>query len=450
MKQLKPTTIACASILALLLLAPVPAGAVDMSRYVALGDSLTMGVISSSIGEVGQLASYPRQIHLARSSAPFEQPLVSDPGMPARLTLKSLSPLVISPEPGAGVPINTTAASYQNLAVSGAEVSDTLRNRGSDARHTLVLRGRGTAVEQAVAQDPTFITLWIGNNDLLEAALSGIVVDGITLTPLDEFEADFRAITDALAATGADMALANLPGVTALPFVSTIKPFLVDPETQEPIRFEGRTVPLLGPDGFLSPEDKVLISAGVLLARGDGVPAELGGTGVPLPDTVVLNVEELEMLEERAAAYNRIIKAVADETGSALVNIHRTFDRMQRRGFNVAGVRYTTDLLGGLFSFDGVHGTPFSYAVVANEFIRAINRHFGDSQPLVSYVPFITGGAGGIGTTLPIDTSTPIFTGKARRNIRRTLGHRTPRTLARLKRRWLAEQETEETDQQGG
>ena len=74
--------------------------AVDMSRYVALGDSLTAGVISASLGELGQLASYPRQIHRATSSGPFEQPLVSDPGSPARLTLKSLSPLVISPEPG--------------------------------------------------------------------------------------------------------------------------------------------------------------------------------------------------------------------------------------------------------------------------------------------------------------------------------------------------------------
>ncbi|MCZ6508675.1 MAG: hypothetical protein O7A04_11605 [Acidobacteria bacterium] len=70
-------------------------------------------------------------------------------------------------------------------------------------------------------QSPTFVTLWIGNSDVLEAALSGIVVEGITLTPVADFEADFRALADALAATGADLAFANLPGVTAIPFVNT-------------------------------------------------------------------------------------------------------------------------------------------------------------------------------------------------------------------------------------
>jgi len=428
-------------LLAILLLPVSPAAAVDMSRYVALGDSLTHGVISGSIGELGQLASYPRQLHLATASGPFEQPLVSDPGIPARLTLKSLSPLVISPEPGMGSPLNLMAPAYQNLGVSGAKVHDTLTNPGIGSAHALVLRGLGTAVQQAVAQSPTFVTLWIGNNDVLEAATSGIAIDGITLTPLAEFEADFRAVVDALAATGADMALANLTGVTAIPFVNTIAPVLVDPATQRPVLIGGFPVPLIGPDGPLDLGDKVLLTAGSLLARGDGIPVELGGNGNPLPDTVVLNAVELAAINERTDEINDVIATVAAEQGAALVDINAAFERLRTRGLNVGGALYTTELLGGLFSFDGVHASPFGYAVVTNEFIRAINRTFGDSFGLVSYVPFVNGAGGNIGsTTFGLDTSAPILTGRAQRNLRRVLDLRRPKRLLRLKRRWEAQQ----------
>lgn len=417
------------------------AAAVDMTRYVSLGDSLTMGVISASIGEKGQLASYPRQLHFAASSGPFEQPLVSDPGLPARMTLKSLSPLVISPEAGIGSPINLTAPAYQNLGISGANVSDTLNNPGIGTAHALVLRGLGTAVQQAVAQSPTFITLWIGNNDVLGAAVSGIVIDGITLTPADAFEADFRAVVEALAATGADIAFANIGSVTSIPFVNTIAPVLIDPTTQRPVLIGGQPVPLIGPDGLLAPNDKVLLTAGALLARGDGIPVELGGNGNPLPDTVVLNAAEVAAIGVRIAEINAIIATVAAENGAALVDVADTFGRLATRGLSVGGIDYTTELFGGIFSFDGVHPSPFGYAVVTNEFIREINRHFGGGIPLVSFAPFINGGGGDIGTIDGIDTSMPFFSSRALRNLRKVLDQKHPRTLTRLKKRWLAEQE---------
>ncbi len=432
-------TFLAATVLSAVVLSPLSAA--DFTRYVSLGDSLTAGVISASIGEVGQLASFPRQLHLRAGSGEFEQPLVSDPGIPARLTLKSLSPLLISPEPGQGSPINLTAPAYQNLGVSGARVSDTLRNGGSNTSHQLVLRGGGTALQQAVAQSPTFVTLWIGNNDVLRAAIGGIVLEGVTLTPLEEFEADYRAIADTLEVTGAELAFANIPNVTTIPYVSTIPPVLVDPVTQEPVLFEGFPIPLLGPNGPLGFGDRVLLPAGAAIAAGDGIPVELGGTGRPLDDTLVLDAEELEMIQERVDAFNRVIRTVAGEKGAALIDMNATFDRVARRGFNVGGFRYTAELFGGLFSFDGVHPSPFGYAIIANEFIRGINRNFGGGIPLVSYVPFVEGG-GGIGSVDGLfDTSRTVLTRRAQRNLRRVLDQPSPRRLARLKRRWQAQQD---------
>jgi lysophospholipase L1-like esterase len=428
--------------------AVAPAGAVDASRYVSLGDSLTAGVISASIGERGQLASYPRQFHLSASSGPFEQPLVSDPGLPARLTLKSLSPLVITPEPGSGSPTNLAAPAYQNLGVSGARVNDTLTNPGIGQSHALVLRGLGTALQQAVAQSPTLVSLWIGNNDVLRAATTGIVLEVVTLTPLASFEADFRAIADTLEGTGADLVFGNIPSVTAIPFVNTIPPVLVDPATQMPVLIGGAPVPLIGPDGPLGLGDKVLLPGGALLARGDGIPPAFGGNGKPLPDTVILNAAELATIETRLAAFNGVIATVASEKGAALVDINAIFDRIRTRGLHVGGVTYTTELFGGLFSFDGVHASPFGYAVITNELIKAINRHFGDTIRLVSYAPFMSGGAGNIGTDF-IDTSRAIMTSKAQRHLRKVLDVPTPRRLMRLKSRWLAQQEEENSEGDG-
>jgi len=262
-----------------------------------------------------------------------------------------------------------------------------------------------------------------------------------------DFEADFRALADALAATGADLAFANLPGVTAIPFVNTIAPVLVDPSTLQPVLIGGFPVPLIGPDGPLSLGDKVLLPAGALLARGAGIPLAFGGNGRPLPDTVVLSVAELAAIQDRTDAINDVIATVAAEKGAALVDMERTFNRLLDRGLNVGGAVFTVELFGGLFSFDGVHASPFGYAVVANEFIRTINRKFSGSIPLVSFVPFVSGAGGNIGAVPGLDTSRTILTSRAQRNLRKILGHRSPKRLLRLKKRWEQQQEAE---QQGG
>jgi hypothetical protein len=43
---------------------------------------------------------------------------------------------------------------------------------------------------------------------------------------------------------------------------------------------------------------------------------------------------------------------------------------------------------GGLFSLDGVHLTGQGYAIIANEFIHAINDTYGASVPTVSVTEY--------------------------------------------------------------
>lgn len=421
----RPTTRGAAIGLSLLLVAGVASaqtdtGSANFTRYVAMGDSLTAGFTSGGLAESAQMNSYPLLIHRqATGGGGFEQPIVSDPGLPPLLQLYSLVPLVVAPAAGVGQLTNLfLPRPYDNMGVPGMTVGDVVRTRTDNGQGLFdaILRGLGTQLEQAVALQPTFVTLWIGNNDVLAAATSGLVIDGVTLTRLADFERDYRTITDTLTGVGADLALATVPSVTSIPFVTTIPPYLA----QDPV--SGSLIFAIGPNGQpLSINDFVLLSASSLLAQGIGVPIALGGTGQPLPDTAVLSASEAATIAARVEQYNNVIRTIAAETGAALMDANTIFSGIVRDGVNLGGIEYTSEYIsGGIFSYDGVHPTPFGYALVAGEFIRAINATYGASISEPSLFPFVFGDAGSAPQILP--TGEVIFSNEAYANLVWALG----------------------------
>jgi lysophospholipase L1-like esterase len=401
-RQAFAAALACAALLTL----PQPAaaqantGSADFTRYVAMGDSLTAGFASGGLVQTFQRNSYPALIaRQARGNTTgWEQPLVTEPGIPALNRLRSLVPLQITPDAGQGQPANLTLPRpYNNLAVPGARVRDVLVTV-TGGLHDVVLRGQGTQLQQALALQPTFVSLWIGNNDVLAAATSGRVIEGVTLTPVAAFEADYRAIVAALAGAGARLALGNIPDVAAIPFVITLPPVVLNPATGQPVLVNGNPVPLIGVNAAAG--DRVLLTASGFMAQGFGIPAALGGNGQPLPDAAVLTGGEIATIRARVAAYNGIIAAVANERGAALFDSNAWFNRVATSGIQVGGVTLTEDFLtGGLFSYDGVHPNAIGYAVVANLFIEAINARFGGEIPPVNLLPFLFGTATGASST---------------------------------------------------
>ena len=128
------------------------------------------------------------------------------------------------------------------------------------------------------------------------------------------------------------------------------------------------------------------------LAQGFGIPAALGGNGQPLPDTVVLNAAETAKISDRVNGYNSIIRTVAGEVGAALIESGPLLQEFVSGGVDIGGITYTSSFLtGGLFSYDGVHPSPFGYAYIANEYIKAINETYDASIPEVDLYPFIFG-----------------------------------------------------------
>jgi len=418
----------------LLLVAGTASAQANFGKYVAIGDSLTAGFASGGLLAEVQERSYPALIADQAGVADFQQPLAGAPGIPPLLAIQGFangSPIITPRAAQPGPPLNLTLQRpYDNLAVPGYDTAEALTvvSDPNNPLSDLVLRGLGTMVQQALVQQPTFVTVWLGNNDVLGAATSGIVIDGVTLTRRGDFRNAYRTILGAVAQSGAQMAVANIPDVTALPFVATIPPVVVNPATSQPVLGpNGQPIPLIGPQGPLGPGDFVLLSASGLLAQGIGIPAAVGGTNQPLPDQVVLSASEANRVRQRTNELNAEIGAAAGDFGAALVDVHGFFEEVKRDGFPAgANIIYTTDFLtGGIFSYDGVHPSPMGYAVSANLFIDAINARFGDSIPAVNLIPFIFGPDGSAGSTIPaagLGNGNAVFSNAAYDGLHASLG----------------------------
>ena len=384
-----------AAVLVALAAAQNARGQVSFQSFVVVGDSLAAGFSSGSLVETHQRSSVPALVARQAGAPSFEQPRVTEPGLPTELRLVTLFPVpVIAPKATTtGSPANLALPRpYNNLAVPGATSVDAL-TRVTDAGgfHDLILRGLGTQVQQAAALHPSFVLLWIGNNDVLGAAVRGRAIDGVTLTPTATFRVVYGQIVGALRATGPKIVAATLPDVTTIPFVTTLRPVVVNPTTGQPVTVNGQTVALIGPQGPITSDTLVTLSASSLLAQGVGIPTGLGGQGTPLPDQVLLDPSEQSIIREHVTTNNQSIRDICSAAAIPVVDVNTLLQDVATQGRTVGGLHFTSAFLtGGIFSYDGVHPTELGYAIVANEWIDAINAS-GGAVPLVNLEPFVFG-----------------------------------------------------------
>jgi lysophospholipase L1-like esterase len=379
--------------------API-AAQTNFTSYVALGDAFTAGFSNGSLVEAHQRRSYPALLARQAGVSGFEQPLVSDPGIPTELTLVSLVPPVVAAKAATqGAPLRRDLARpYNNLGVPAATVGDLLTRVTDGAQgsgfHDLVLRGSGTALDQGLSLRPTTLTLWIGTADVMAAVVNGRAVEGATMTPVAAFRAAFQSVVNAVKASGAFVVVANVPDVTAFPYATTLRPIVVNPSTGAPVLVNGQVVPLLGPDGPLPSNSLVTLAASPLLLRGDGIPTAAGGSGRPLPDGAILDLAEAAAIRERVAQLNLAIAEICQAASIPVLDLSAFFAGLAAGGRVVAGITLTSSFLtGGLFGYDGLHPTDLGYALVAREWIALINAR-GGQLPDIDLGPYLGVAAG--------------------------------------------------------
>jgi hypothetical protein len=372
----------CLLLVVLIVLAP-PAQAqkrASLERLVVVGDSLSAGFQSGSLLDRQQIHGYANLIsQQARTNVPL-LPLISFPGIPPVLELISPGPPPnIAPAPG--LPGNRENPQVQvfDLAVPAAKLHDALLTRPPDPNNVytnLILGLPGllafppisrSQVEWAEALSPTTIVAWIGNNDALGAVLAA---NPALLTPVSQFQADYAALLDRLAATGATLVVANIPNVTVIPFLTSAEK--VAAEFGLPLTVIEQVLGI-GPGDFVTPDALPFIEQ-ILMGKIAG----------PLPSSVILTAAQIAQIDAAVNSYNAIIASEAQSHGAALVDIHGLLDLIHAHGVVENGQRLTSDFLGGVFSLDGVHPTNTGYAIVADEFIEAFNQTFAAGIPLLS------------------------------------------------------------------
>ena len=394
---------------------PPSTGSLDFSRFVSIGNSLTAGYQSGALYASAQKWSFPadiaRQAGLPDSS--FEQPLFTDPGVGGRLEIVSLS----------GTSPTITAASanstlqptdvgllrpFNNLGVPGAIAYDLIDTSDFATKAFLrqnpffysILRSSAfgkSVVAQALALKPTFVSVWIGANDVLGYATSGGTTgsDPATHTlPTDvaTFTGVYDQIMNALltGAPNAKFVVANIPDVAAIPFFTTLPPFVLGPNGS-PIVVSGHHVPLYvqrhDASGKLYVGLADTLHDYILLTAIDEI-SSLYGTkaNLPISDSLVLDAYEAGNVEVAIAGYNSAIAQVAasNPTRIALVDAYTIFNNFAKYGYVGQGISLDNSFItGGFFGLDGVHPTSQGYAYVANIFIDAINSKFGSNIPIV-------------------------------------------------------------------
>ena len=178
-----------------------PSGGEIFRSYVAIGNSITAGFQSNGINDSTQRQSYA--LLLARSMGTrYAYPALAMPGCTPPIANTQTGALVGGAAAGscaARIPASVTEV-LNNVAVPGARVADpTSPSTGSSNALTTFILGGKSQVQKALDADPTFASVWIGNNDVLAAGLSGILVGGVVpgLTGITITQAQFQASYDA-------------------------------------------------------------------------------------------------------------------------------------------------------------------------------------------------------------------------------------------------------------
>ncbi len=385
-------------------------GRANFSVYVAIGNSLTAGVQSSGPGplrglrEDFQKNSYPALIarQINRTGNNFRQPLLAGDGYYGYI--KFGNPPFVNGQPNL-IPsmsnptlMPTETRPYHNLGVPGALLIEILTAKSKDSSISnevmfdVVLNSQGTAIEQADSLNPTFVTFWLGNNEVLGPVTR--YGSGTAVVPSTDFGKKYRQAILAVKniSSHPDIAVATIPYVTSIPFVTTISPVLAkSPAMIYAIGTDGAT------SRSMTANDYILLTAKDSLKIGVGVPLAAGGTGRYLPDNLWMSSDEVNEIKTTIDAYNDSIKSIAACYNIAVFDANKLLNKIReesidgKTGYNIgSGIKVKTDFIsGGIFSFDGVHPNTLGYAMIANEFIKTINAYYDSDIPLLNLQEFM-------------------------------------------------------------
>ena len=399
--------------------APTAKGSVDFTRYIAVGNSLTAGYADGGLYLTGQLISYPSIIAKQMATVgggSFNQPLfttdqASGTGYQTLTGFSSTGSPILTPVaatavrgsitlPGLGtIPLFTKySGALENYGVPGIKLNDILNpayGNGNPYYERLLAGASPTNttpyLDFVTAKSFTFFTNWLGNNDALSYATSGGAGD--VLTDKTAFATTYNTLITRLTATGAKGACATIPDVTTIPYFNTVTiPLILATVQKANPAVAALFINARNPDGTYSARAATAADLIVLtfptskigVPNGSNIPYGLHPLN-PIETQYVLDANEVALVKDYVSAYNTTIKATAAAKGLAVFDSFAFLTNLKNNGLLINGIGLNSNYIsGGIFSLDGVHLTPRGYAIVANQFITAINSQYGSNIPLAN------------------------------------------------------------------
>lgn len=453
-------------------------GSLDLSVYVSLGASITAGTKDNSLYTQGQATSFPAmlagQFALdGLDGGAFNQPdIESENGYSGvdgegniqgkyilDLDLNNDGELgdagIVISEGEAPTAYSGDKATLNNFGVPGIQTGQMLTPltggpaEGNAAYNALYARfatnpGTSTILEEAMSRNPTFFTLWPGNNDVLGYAAGGGVNEAILTDPAT-VSAYIDVLVNTLTSGGAKGVIANVPNILALPYFQAV-PYNAIPMTEQAqvdatnAAYEDyntgvqaalanmiidaeeaalRTISYsLGGNGIVIEDptltDVATLSGGAIpipkyrqlqdgeivtlrastilgtLADPDNASSVIG-VGVPLDDAYSLRSDELAKIVANVTAINtKIATVAAGNDDLALFDAYTVLLTVATSGgYNTGSFTLLPDFSpNGMFSNDGVHPNARGAAIIANEIIKVMEEEFGADIPKLDVMQF--------------------------------------------------------------
>jgi lysophospholipase L1-like esterase len=408
---------------------------IDVSRYVAFGDSITAGYADGALYFEGQKNSYAgilAQQFTLIGGGDYRQALMEENSVGvdqmghSRLILKKnpkqLNDFILSYQTARGDVealshnVYKKQGPFNSMGVPGAKLITSVipgygnSEHGAGNYNPFFTRlasdpAKASMVSDALQNNPTFFSLFIGNNDCLAYALSGGTTDAIS--PLNGpvgkgFEQSIKYLVNALTEKNAKGVIANLPDIHHIPYFNAIpyNGLVLDTDAATLLNKKYCNIDVRfyeGSNPFLI-EDPTANASGIrLLEKGELVLLDVLleednfsylQAKRPIPRKYILNLVDVLKIHTAINKYNQVIKSIAQEKKLAFVDIHSLIKIAKPdRFYNSTSLNLDYEKR-GIFSLDGLHPNFFGQAIIANQFIKAINLTYQSNIPFVNILRY--------------------------------------------------------------
>ena len=406
----------------------IQSGDTDFTRFIVVGDGYLSGyqdgalfkdgqsrsiaaLVFSSMAQAGgdgfNQALMPDNTGLGMSSKPWEGLFITASKMADRTNCEgevSIGPVKSFHNVGSAQPYldPVSISALNDFAFPFTRMSD-LFNPNYSSQNVFYNRvaasfGNVSVMNAALTRNPTFFMAWPGLEDIFHFARNG--GRGVSLLTASDFSLYLDSLIAPLALIGADGVLATIPELDAFPYYTTI-PWNVADLTQDDadtanvtftnagmthISFQVGKNALVMEDPAAPFGYRQMIAGEflTLIVPTDSMKCYYYGLiANVIHDRYVLDTAEVSLINSRITQFNNLIRQKAAQYNLAVADMNGYFNQV-KTGILSQGVLFTNEFArGGFFGLDGYYPTQKGAALIANQFILAINSYYHSSLPTI-------------------------------------------------------------------